>query len=402
MKNKIIMVIILFTTLIIVACNSQPENQSVANDYVLVEYTETESESKALEKEYTQKYQLLDTHPVFTTTMRIHEYMPEFTFIRTLGDFVTDFYMIEEERYVSITILDESSNIIQEIDGIMQGGHGLWMVPEHEMFEIRFDDFNFDGYMDMWLITARNPGTAGGEWGYHWIWNPNTGQFELNEQLNQINACMSWLYVNQDTQQIQISSRGGGGGSWLTSYYEWFEDELILIAEMFTEWIHRDFVPSYILTTHRDFVTGEIIIVSDPPNSLPDYVITKTVDINPDMPFPTHEVKLEMWRLPEDSEYRMDGYQYEIAILITGQRQTDFGISPTWQTIRGLRAGYGYGRWIEIDPANPLNLHFVDFNGNGYIDMALRRFPPQTGGMADDAHYFWLWNPDASSWSPSF
>ncbi|MCL2574296.1 MAG: hypothetical protein FWE34_07090 [Defluviitaleaceae bacterium] len=156
------------------------------------------------------------------------------------------------------------------------------------------------------------------------------------------------------------------------------------------------------LTTRTNHITGEIALETDPPNSLPDHVVTKTVEINPNMPFPTHEVRLEMWRLPEDSEHREMGYEYEIAILITGQRQANFGVSSTWQTIRGLRAGHDYGRWIDIDPENPLNLHFADFNGDGYMDMALRHFPPQTGGMAYDSHYFWLWNPDAPSWQGSF
>jgi len=115
------------------------------------------------------------------------------------------------------------------------------------------------------------------------------------------------------------------------------------------------------------------------------------------MPFPTHEIRLEMWRLPEDSEYRVGGYQYEISILITGQRQADWGISQVQQIISGLRAGYGCGRWIDIDPENPLNLHFADFNNDGYLDMALRWFPPQTFGMADDSHYFWLFDPNAPS-----
>lgn len=82
--------------------------------------------------------------------------------------------------------------------------------------------------------------------------------------------------------------------------------------------------------------------------------------------------------------------------MISGYRRFSSGVWKSWQTIRGLRAGYGHGRWLDIDPENPLNLHFADFNGNGYLDMALRRMPPQTGSLADDPHYFWLFNPEGT------
>jgi len=333
-----------------------------------------------------------------STTMRIHEDMPEFIFKRILGDFVDtcNIDMTHEERYITIMVLDENGELLQVIDGIIQGGHGDWIVSEHHFFELRFDDFNFDGYLDMWLLSAVNPGTAGGAWGHFWLWDNDYRQFVKSEELSHISE-MAWLSANHETRQIEVSSRGGGAGPWATQYYEWIDGELAIVYSVLIENVWRKVVPSYQVITRRNHLTGETTREFDPPENAPAHSITKIVEINPYMEFPTHEVRLDMWRLPEDSQYRVGGYQYEIEIMITGMRRYNSGVFQSWQTIGGLRAGYGYGRWIEIDPENPLNLHFADFNGNGYLDMALRRFPPQTGNMADDTHYFWLFNPEAYS-----
>ena len=151
---------------------------------------------------------------VFITTKRINENMPLFTFYHKIGDY-TAYTFFEAERYtrryVSITIVDENGNLIQIIDGIAQGGHSDWMTPDHELFQLRFDDLNFDGYLDIRLITAINPGTARGEWAYHWLWKPELGKFVSNEQLNDLSD-MNAIAVNYETSQIEIHSRGGGAG----------------------------------------------------------------------------------------------------------------------------------------------------------------------------------------------
>ena len=335
---------------------------------------------------------------IITTTARIHQDMPEFTFHRIIGDFLSErpptnsWDFDEVPRHITIIIEDENGNIIQEINEFWQGGFAEWMLAEGEEFGIQLDDLNFDGYLDMWLITAINPGSMRGSLALYWLWDADIGQFVKNEQLSKITD-MAGIYTNQETRQIEVSSRGSGAGPWHTAYYEHLGGEFVLVADVFSEWQNRHFVESYMLTTRTNFITGEVIIEADPPEALPDYVITKTVDINPYMDFPTHEVTLHMWRLPEDSEHRQGGYQYEIELLVTYTYQTQSGVWQPTYNIVGLRAGYGDGRWIEIDPENPLNLHFADFNGDGYMDMALRHLPPQTGGMADDPHYFWLFEP---------
>ena len=325
-------------------------------------------------------YEIID----FITTARIHPDMPEFTFIRTLGAFVEVEIMTPEERHVTITILNENGGLIQKIDGIIQGGHGMWSVAERDMFELHFDDFNFDGYLDIWLYSAINPGTASGAWAHFWLWSPEIGQFVLNEQLAEISD-MAWLVANQETRQIEVSTRGGGMGPWSTMYYEHDDREFILVAGTFTEWTRRDFVQEYMRTTHRNHITGEVTIESDPPDAAPEHIIMQIIEINPGMEFPTHDVTLRAYRLPENSEHRAQGHQYEIEITIEGRRR--WGDSDVvwhdFQVIHGLLAGQA------TSPQNPLNLHFDDFNGDGYMDISA-------------AGFVWVFDPEATSLHNAF
>jgi len=171
---------------------------------------------------------------IFTTTMRIHEDMPEFIFHRKLGAYLAVSYPPSPgnfdymKRYVSIVIMDEDGNLIQEIEGITQGGHADWMTADHDLFHIQFEDFNFDGYLDMRLIGAINPGTAGGVWEYFWLWNPSIGQFEQNEQLSELSE-MANLGVDHDMQWIRVNRRGGPTRRFY-SFFEYIDGEFVLAA----------------------------------------------------------------------------------------------------------------------------------------------------------------------------
>jgi hypothetical protein len=307
---------------------------------------------------------------IFRTTQRVHADMPEFTFYRIVGDRLSgesDYEFAGIERYATIIIKDENGNLIQEIDGIIQGGHHRQNFAIHEdTFGIRFADFNFDGYLDMWVYHAINPGTAGGSWAYYWLWNPETAQFEENAQLNSIHDT-SHLSVNEETQQIQNLMRFRNG-HWFTTYFEYENGEFVAAESVEEQFFHKDFVPSYLQTTHTNLRTGEVTIETDPPNHQPHEVRhTLRMQNHPD---PDWDAVLKKWRLPADSEYRAGGYEYEIAVHIYG------GHAPIIVDR------------LKIDGTeNPLR--FIDMNGDGYADMVLRRTP----GVYD----IWLWDPEEES-----
>jgi|GEM_PF-1943291 len=303
---------------------------------------------------------------IFRTTQRIHPAMPEFTFYRTVGERVRGWYYVFAGQYVTLAVKDENGNLIQEIGGLTQGGHHTQDVAIREgTFGIRFADFNFDGYLDMQIFRAINPGTAGGAWASYWLWNAETAQFEENTQLNEIHN-MTNLSVNEETRQIENSMRLGSG-HFRTNFFEFENGEFRIVESAESQHIHRFFTPSYRQTMHTNFRTGETTIETDPPNHQP-YEVRHTLRIPAHVhPDPDWDAVLQKWRLPTDSEYRASGYEYEIAVRIYGSH---FPI-----VVERLKIGGG---------ENPL--HFKDINDDGYADMILRR----SYGVYD----IWLWNTE--------
>lgn len=219
--NKIIkFTIILAFALILSACG---DNISMQETNGLQAF---EGESDV---EYVQQIKTDELLTTFMSHTRIHPDMPKFTFIRSLGDFVEITEFSEEERHTTITILDENGILIQEIDGIIQGGQASWVTAEHEMLNLQFDDFNFDGYLDMWLISAINPGTAGGYYAYFWLWDNELKQFVQNYQLSNISS-MAHITVDTENQQVHTHHRLA---AWehSTLHYEYWSGKFVLVRE---------------------------------------------------------------------------------------------------------------------------------------------------------------------------
>ena len=167
---------------------------------------------------------------IFRTTQRVHPALSEFAFYRVIGERISDnslYNFAGIERYAAIIIEDENGNRIQEIGGIAQGGHSSSsLAVDDNTFGIRFADFNFDGYLDMWVHYAINHGSAGGAWARYWLWNAETTQFEENAQLRQIHN-MSYLSVDADARQI--SDRFRDGGYWRIRVFEYENGEFVLV-----------------------------------------------------------------------------------------------------------------------------------------------------------------------------
>ena len=167
------------------------------------------------------EYREYQSEYIFTTTMRIHEDMPVFTFHRIVGDYAPEpWHEIPQPREVSIIVKDENGAIIQVISDLTQSSR-------YGTQGIAFDDFNFDGYLDMRLLRFQDG--AGGRLvtEYIWLWDRSASQFALNRQLMDIeNAGLS---ANQYTRRIEAFHRAGADHFF--TFFEYHDGEFARIPD---------------------------------------------------------------------------------------------------------------------------------------------------------------------------
>jgi len=256
-RKKFIILFILGLSIVLSSCvTANPvyepalyeENDEISEEAAQNTYLPTEQEEETL---------------TFYTTKRIHENLPEFTFIHEITGIATVHYVTS--AHVRITIKDNEGNLIQEIDDMIQS----WQEPfRNERFGIRFTDFNFDGYLDMWLMLGENPGTTlGWAWIYYWLWNPEVGQFVQNEQLSMMTfdrGNMVWLDVYCEETELLVATSTGGASMRFRDYYEYDGEQFIRVAEVVVSFpIGYDGV-QYQQTTHTNLVTGEVTVETIP------------------------------------------------------------------------------------------------------------------------------------------
>ena len=198
---------------------------------------------------------------IFTTTMRIHEDMPEFTFHRIVGDFVPDsWYELYEiphpnARDITIIIEDEEGNIIQSISGLTESNYGI------DGGGMEFADYNFDGYLDMRLMRWSCGGESLRQIDYIWLWDTEEFQFVLNKPLMDIDA--AGITANQDTRQIETWIKHANGAE--ASFYEYLNGELTLIvSERTMVKYDENGQPLHWETTRTNVITGEITVEINP------------------------------------------------------------------------------------------------------------------------------------------
>jgi len=98
--------------------------------------------------------------------------------------------------------------------------------------------------------------------------------------------------------------------------------------------------------------------------------------------------QLDMWRVEgvAGTERWWDGYDAIISIRDANGRliqEISLELSPI--------SDFSF---ISIDPKNPFNFHFVDYNADGFLDMGIR--VDSGGSMRNDPHLFWLWDDNAN------
>ena len=277
---------------------------------------------------------------IFTTVMRIHENKPEFTFIRRA-------YGVDErvphERGghcypcfdITIRIYDDNNILIQEITGLRQYTTPYNSIHENLM-NPSFIDINFDGYLDMRLFSVLQS-ERWPIWSkhYHWLWDSELGQFIFNEQLTDVLRVVYISQIDSENKTLSYGWNESAGRRGIHHHVGYRNGEFMLVRREETNWVQ-------LYESHN----GIFIHV--------DYNVL-TCPIGTGKQFINITIR--------------DGISYvriqEIQVVVY------MGVSWT----------------KEID------FHLADYNGDGFLDMAIRR---EIGGsMGNDPHYFWLWDVES-------
>ena len=180
------------------------------------------------EEYYDRAYEFCN-YPAYVTTKRIGESLPYFTFTRILGDYLDDslIYQFPLPVEVTIVIKDDEGTVVQVISGLSQSRSFIDS-------NITFDDYNFDGYLDMRLLRWQEGAFQLNTTNYFWLWDIEKSQFIINEQLTKIMG-FTEINTNQETRQIEAWLRKNVYGG-MFYYFAYYNEMYILISSKFRKW----------------------------------------------------------------------------------------------------------------------------------------------------------------------
>jgi len=93
-------------------------------------------------------------------------------------------------------------------------------ASEDDMYGLSFDDWNFDGYLDVSLL--RSPGgTMKNKPTYYWLWDNSAQEYIANDELNEL-SLESTVMAASELRQVIAFTRTGPIG-YFTGYYEFNE-----------------------------------------------------------------------------------------------------------------------------------------------------------------------------------
>ena len=172
----------------------------------------------------------------FMISAKIDEDLPDFTF-SVRGENVKKYQLnANKTRYYigsdmnnisSICITTEDGKCIQELANLNTSIHTFY-----ENFGVSFDDWNFDGYLDISL--PNNIGGGNSDPHLYWLWDNSTGKFVKNTELEEMS---DYSNVSIDIDNCLVESATGRMGVYETKYYKYENRNYILVKQINIEWV---------------------------------------------------------------------------------------------------------------------------------------------------------------------
>jgi len=202
-----------------------------------------------------------------TVTQRINEQMPEFTF--RLTGYSEHHYLVNHNRtrfyrelvknsVESITITDENGNLIQEITDLQTANQ----ATSETMYGFSFDDWNFDGYLDisLWRFPGGSMLNAPT---YFWLWDNSVGQFVRNADLEEFSDFSS-LNIISESRRIEGWTRFGAAGG-ASRVYEYRDGRFIMVESWERNLVQSPYdEDEWVLhTVIRELINGEVVVVQE-------------------------------------------------------------------------------------------------------------------------------------------
>lgn len=124
----------------------------------------------------------------------------------------------------------------------------------------RTDDFNFDGYQDIYLMT--NSGVTGNHYGCIWLYNPTIRKFDYSKEFSQL----STYWLDPASKTIRSFDRGGPTG-YVANKYKVENDRPVLFWSANQQWdqgkeqyhcVLQEQRQNVMVTTHDVWVDSEV------------------------------------------------------------------------------------------------------------------------------------------------
>ena len=203
----------------------------------------------------------------FEVSKKIHKSLPSFTF-HLEGERTTPYQLTHDKSqcYTSydincikkITIIDSNGTLVQQISDLDTSK----LAWEKDVYGFSFDDWNFDGFIDISLWQYPG-GTMMNNPTYYWLWDTRLKKFVENENLKTFSD-ESTLSIDSELKQIKGFEKYGNG-QWGDFFYEYRNGNFVLVktVEHIAVPSPKDKEKNVLRVTTKELINGKMVVTNE-------------------------------------------------------------------------------------------------------------------------------------------